>query len=412
MTLAPPARPTPPTPRGPTTARAGAPDTVVLGDSTTLAIRTRTRWQRLRWPVVVAVVFVVVVGLMSLLQARTSTTPFAPDNANPNGSRALAQILQDQGVDIHYVRSLDGATSAATAGTTLLIVGTGPLWDEDVAALRQTAADMVLVAPEGYHLFELTDGRLETAGQWLSGGVDPGCDDPDAQAAEHLSVAADGIVATHGSAVLCFPGNGVGAYATVQDGERAITVISDAALMTNDGLAENGNAALLLRALGHHERLTWYIPSLTTSGGGATGPGPFDFLPDGAGIVAVQLGILVLALALWQGRRLGRIVTEPLPVTVRAVEATAGRGRLYRRARSYGHAAAALRAGAAQRLAGRLGLPRTAAAPDVIDAVARASGRSADQVAGVLYGPPPTDDAGLVQLARQLDQLESEVHRT
>ena len=130
MTIAPPTPPTHATPRS------GVHQTVVMGDSTTLAVRTRTRWQRLRWPVSVVLVLVVVVGLMSLLQARTSTTPFGPDNAHPNGARALAQILQDQGVDIRFVRSLGAATSAATEDTTLLVVGTSPLWDDDIAALQ------------------------------------------------------------------------------------------------------------------------------------------------------------------------------------------------------------------------------------------------------------------------------------
>ena len=35
-----------------------------------------------------------------------------------------------------------------------------------------------------------------------------------------------------------------------------------------------------------------------------------------------------------------------------------------------------------------------------------------EEVAGLLYGPPPKDDAGLAQLARRLDELESEVHRS
>ena len=91
---------------------------------------------------------------------------------------------------------------------------------------------------------------------------------------------------------------------------------------------------------------------------------------------------------------------------------TRGRGRLYRRSRSYGHAAAALRAGTATRAAARVGLPRTAGALAVIDALARATGRSSDEVAALLYGPPPTDDVGLAQLARRLDELESEVHRS
>ena len=58
------------------------------------------------------------------------------------------------------------------------------------------------------------------------------------------------------------------------------------------------------------------------------------------------------------------------------------------------------------------GLPRSAPAPLVVDAIARAAGRRPADVEALLYGPPPTDDRGLAQLARDLDHLESEVHRT
>jgi hypothetical protein len=54
----------------------------------------------------------------------------------------------------------------------------------------------------------------------------------------------------------------------------------------------------------------------------------------------------------------------------------------------------------------------TAGAPAVRGSPTRATGRSSDEVAALLYGPPPTDDVGLAQLARRLDEMESEVHRS
>jgi hypothetical protein len=47
----------------------------------------------------------------------------------------------------------------------------------------------------------------------------------------------------------------------------------------------------------------------------------------------------------------------------------------------------------------------------VVDAVVAATNRPSQQVADLLYGPPPADDAALAELARRLDILESEVHR-
>jgi hypothetical protein len=191
-------------------------------------------------------------------------------------------------------------------------------------------------------------------------------------------------------------------------------VLADSTPLTNLGLPDAGNAALVLRMLGHHERLVWYIPSLDDIGSASSSDGPSngDLLPPVVPILALQLLLVAAVAALWRGRRLGRVVTEQMPVVVRAGETTRGRGRLYRRARSYGHAAAALRAGTTARSCARLGLPRSAGAEVVIDAIARSSSRSPQQIEALLYGPPPTDDLGLAQLARDLDHLESEVHRT
>ncbi|WP_052437022.1 hypothetical protein [Georgenia sp. SUBG003] len=119
-----------------------------------------------------------------------------------------------------------------------------------------------------------------------------------------------------------------------------------------------------------------------------------------------------VVLALGQARGLGRVVTEVMPVVVRSAETTRGRGRLYRRSAAQGHAAAALRAGAANRMARALGVPRSADAAALTDAVARATGREAGDVSDLLYGPSPSDDGGLLALSTMLDALESEVHRS
>lgn len=392
------------------TAATPAATPVVLGGGVSGSSRARARWRTWRWPLLVALV-VVLAGLVgALVRPPLSDERFGPENAAPDGARALAQILGDQGVRITTVRSTADAVAAAQAGTTLLVVETYLLSDAQLDDLAATGADLVLAAPEGYHLPQLTDGALE--GGWgLTGPASARCADPDAQAAERVESRGFGIRSTDPDAVLCFPADGdptTGAFAALEVDGRRVVVLDDAGWLTNARLAEDGTAALVLRTLGHHEQLTWYLPS---AGDTTASPPVGAMLPGWAGPVAAQLAVVVLALALWRGRALGPVVTEPLPVTVRAAETTLGRGRLYRRARSRGHAAASLRAGTARRTAARLGLPRTAGATAVIDAVVRATGRPTEQVAGLLYGPPPTDDVGLLALARLLDHLESEVHR-
>ena len=397
------------------TAPTAAPAGVVVGDGTTGRERARSRWHRWRWAIAIGALVALVAVLAALPEPRTSEVPLAPNNPGARGARAVAEILESEGVDIRYVRTSAEATDAAVAGSTLLVTGSFLLSTDQTDALAATTADLVLLGPDPLLLGAVTDAAT-TADVAPAGATTrtARCDDPDALAAGSIVAGSAGYVATSGAATVCFPtaDDPAGVYLVV-DGPRRVVALADPTLLTNGALEQEGNAALALRMLGRNASLTWYVPSPADFGQQAdTGPGLGDLLPPSAGAIGLQLLFVAAIAALWRGRRLGRLVTEPLPVTVRAAETTRGRGRLYRRSRSYGHAAAALRAGAATRSATRLGLPRSAGAPAMIDALARATGRPTDEVAALLYGPPPTDDFGLEHLARRLDELESEVHRS
>lgn len=389
----------------------------VRGDGTSAAGRARARWRRWRWPAaVVALVVLLALAAALLPEPPRSSVPLAPDNPADAGARAVARLLEREGVDVVYVRTTADAVAAAEAGGTLLVTGTGLLSPDQVDDVAATTADLVLLEPDDAVLAAVTDAATTAVAAPAAGDRVAACPDPDARAAETVRSPAGGFRALTDEATVCFPAPG-GDPGTglllVVDGERRVAALGDAALVTNARLAEEGHAALALRLLGRQDRLVWYVPAFDDLGGAAQPAGPplGALLPPWAGVLALHAGLVVLVAALWRGRRLGPLVTEPLPVVVPAAETTRGRGRLYRRSRAHGHAAAALRAGTARRAAARLGLPRSAGAPAVIEALAAATGRPADEVAALLYGPPPTDDAGLTALARRLDDLESEVHR-
>lgn len=369
---------------------------------------TRRWW----WPVSVGLALLLVAVLTVVVNRPPSSLPLAPDNPSPGGSKAAAQILASQGVEIAFRRTVAGAVSATPPGGTILVTHPALLTAEHWAALERSSADLVVTDVAHADLRPLTDA-LEATGE---GGDEPreaACADPDARAAGRLASGSGDVRAAGDGVVVCFPPNegpaagepGLGGYAVVTQDERTIRVLANSRPLTNAGLADAGNAALVLRVLGRSEHLTWFLPSPTDAVSDATG----SVLPPGAGAVAAW-GLLVAAvLALWRGRRLGRVVVEPLPVVVPPAETTLGRARLYRRARAHGHAAAALRAGAASRLALRIGVPESAEPPALVLAVARATGRPTTDVGALLYGPPPEDDTALLGLVRALDALESEV---
>lgn len=385
-----------------------------IGDGTTARTRAAHRWRAVRWPLLVLSVLALVVLVLAVSRPPTSTTPFAPDNPDEDGARAVAQVLEGNGVEVEYVTRTADADRAARSGATLLVTPSTFMLPEQEDAIADSQADLVLVGAQGSLIDVATAGAVGRAPTppAPTRAIEPRCDLPAAQAAGPL-VLAPGLTRIAPDATICWGDGEQGALAQVEADGRTVTVVDDPAFLVNATVLDEGNAALALHLLGANERLVWFVPdpfdsTVTDDSTPSTG----SLLPPWAGVVGLWALLVALVAVLWRGRRLGRLVAEELPVVVRAAETTRGRGRLYRRSRSRGHAAAGLRAAAADRIARKLGLPRSADATAMTDAVARATGRPAAEVADLLYGSPPADDAALTVLARRLDIMESEVYRS
>ena len=106
-----------------------------------------------------------------------------------------------------------------------------------------------------------------------------------------------------------------------------------AGAFTNDRLDDEGNAALALGLLGAHAAGWSGTCRRRATCRPATQKSLYDLRARGVWWALVQVGLAVLLLALWRARRLGPVVAEPLPVVVRAAETVEGRARLYRRGR-------------------------------------------------------------------------------
>ncbi|WP_156160623.1 DUF4350 domain-containing protein [Demequina soli] len=383
------------------------------------------RLRRNRLGIVALALLVAVVAALVLGTRAGDVDPLSTENSTPTGARAVAQILRGHGVEVRQVDRLARAAVQDPAATTLVIANPSQLTAGQATALREYPGDLVLLGESGGALAALGLPLTEEP-VYLPETVRSGCTDPDAVAAGTARVDLVGLVATDATEV-CFIGrSGAGAFARVTDGTRTVTVIASSGIVTNAQLADAGDAALAVRTLGRHAQAVWYVadgldPTLPTWSGSGSGDVPGrvpssvdalpDFMPPGTGSALYALALAALVAAFWRARRFGALVREPLPVVVRASEATRGRARLYRRARAAGRAGASLRAAAALRMGRRLGVGRADGRDALVGAVARASGRPAVDVDRLLYGPPPADDAALLTLISELDTLESEVHR-
>ena len=363
-----------------------------------------------RW-VAIGVASVIILGITTaLMTAAPGRTSLDPDAATPGGTRALAELLRDQGISVERTTDIDRAMTTGSS-TTLVVAYPQLLRREDVQRLERLSSDVILLGP-----VMTASGYLGVMPSTTTDVQDrqPLCDLPAANlsgdartgGSAFTVTASPGAVEGLGATTECFPD---GDAPTVVQRETANganhTVLGSAEFMTNEWIDQAGNASLAMNLTGQKPTVVWWLPTPSYTGRQSL----TSLLPDGVWPLLAVVGVIVLALAGWHGRKLGPVVVEPLPVAVRASETTEGRARIYQRYRTRGRAASHLRAQTAEVLGARLGLPPTATSDALVDAVAQSTGRRADEVRVVLYGPPPEGDQALVALGRQLAALEQEV---
>ncbi|MCV7352944.1 DUF4350 domain-containing protein [Mycobacterium parmense] len=354
---------------------------------------------------------VLVVGVSTYITAPRPGARMDPGSTDPDGAHALVALLRAGGVDVVVANGIEDVERAARPDTLVLVAQSQFLSDELVGRLAEVPGDLLLVEPTARTRQALLPGiRVSAADTFDS---DPNCTLREADRAGPVRFGpSDTFRAAKGRTITrCYGG----VLIRIRDGGRTITAVGSTDFMTNGGLAQAGNAALAMNLAGDRPRLVWYAPH-HVEGESSASASVFDMIPPNATWAFWQLCVVVLLVALWKGRRLGRLVAEELPVVVRASETVEGRGRLYRSRRARDRAAAALRAATLARLLPRLGLAAGASPAAVVGTVARRSsgppGADPGLVSYHLFGPPPASDHELLQLARALDDIERQVTHT
>jgi hypothetical protein len=380
----------------------------------------RDNWRRWRAPA--AVVVLVLLGglIVALLQVGPPVTgALDPNDTGPAGAHALVALLTGRGQSVLRAGTVPAATARAGSGTTLVITSPYRLSGGQLATLARVRADLLVVAPSRRALAVLAP-RVTLAGPAAVGSLPARCGLPAARVAGAANLGGLALRTSAPGAWRCYPARPVAGTGTapsalpslVRYGSagRLITVMGSGSGLSNRYLGSNGNAALAMNLLSTSSRIIWLVPGPPGLAAPAPGGRPLSSLiPAPVYAVAIQLGVVVLLAALWRMRRLGPLIPEPLPTVVRACETVEGHGRLYRSRRARDRAAAALRGAALRRITVRLGLPPGTPPEVACQELASRTGRGADEIWAILFGPVPPDDAALVRLATGLDTLEGQV---
>ncbi|MFS0712614.1 DUF4350 domain-containing protein [Microbacterium sp. 2P01SA-2] len=380
--------------------------------STTVAPPTTRRRSRsvLGWAGVTAGLLVAGVAVAAIAGINTMPAQglLDPEAAGPEGSRALAELLRDRGVDVEVARDRTSALRALEGGdATLAIADTAPLDDDDILELRDAASGVVLLEPRTRDL-RLLLGEARSAGFADGSTVGPACDLP---AADFSGPVGPGEVFTaEGVDDACYPAAAGFGLVASGDGDQSVAALDATALLVNRRIADDGNAALGLNLLGGTGTVVWYLPSI--GDGSITGaPSLGELTPPWVTPAILLLLGSAVAAAVWRGRRFGPLVAENLPVTVRASETTEGRARLYAASADPLHALDQLRREALRRIARLLGLG-AADAGAIADAAASRIGDDRTRIRGILLDDLPRNDRELVDAADRLRDVEAAVLRS
>jgi hypothetical protein len=355
----------------------------------------------------------IVIGVVGAITAYyTAPRPggrMDPKSTSPLGGHALVALLRDQGVDVVVANTIADVEREARSDSLLLVAQTAYLGDDTVLQrLAAVPGDRLLVSP-AFDTRKVLAPEIRTQ-KTATHGAEPNCQLPQATSAGTIQFETSPTyrVPDDTSAVSCYDG----ALVQYQSGGRTITLLGPSGVMVNDGLLRQGNAALALNVAGQRPRLIWYAPQHLEGAAAHGAKDIYDLIPDNVGWIVWQLCVVVALAALWQGRRMGPLVPEKLPVIVRASETVEGRGRFYRSRRARDRAADALRTAALQRMLPRLGVSVNADPPPVVSAVSERCDRPPQAVFHALFGPPPASDADLLRLAHELDDIERQVTRS
>jgi hypothetical protein len=379
--------------------------------TTTPTVRTVAR----RWaPWAIVTVIVLIAAVVALAASGESAgTALSATNPAPAGSQAVARVVEQQGVTVTETSSLGETAEVVVdaASTTIAVYDPDAILTSDqLERLGGLASSIVLIDP-GFAALDVLAPTISPAGE-VTGELTADCDEPAVTRAGTLTGDGSGFRLTEPSAnaVHCLAsGDDVYSLVAVPAGAGTITALGTTSALQNEHIDELGNAAFALTLFGHTADLVWYLPGVDDLVESSP-PTLAELTPEWVTPVVLLLVLSAIAAAFWRGRRFGRLVTEPLPVTVRASETMEGRARLYATASARLHAADSLRVGTIGRVGVECGLPRAATLDDVIAAASALIDTDPGDVSALLVDDIPTTDRELVELSDRLSAFEARVH--
>lgn len=366
-----------------------------------------TRWRG-------AVTWIVLLALVVALGAVGGSSgsggpPLDPTSTSPDGAKALAELLDQLGTGVHQAAT---APAAGSGGVALVLQdrldppGDRQLVEWVRAGGTLVAADLELVARFAAPARQPGPGGLVG----LQGTLFADSASPTVAGVTSIDIASGVALRPPPGATGCFHPPDGGAYLLVQPfGAGQLVLLGGPDVWTNSHLGHQDNSVLAADLLASRAPagppLEWIVGP-RAGGGHKT---LLQLMPPRVKEGLIQLLVALALVALWRARRLGRPVTETPVVELPGSELVVAVGNLLQQGGRYDDAAATLRAALRRGVVDQLGVPAGVSPETMATVVAARTGLDRNMILATVAGPPPTGDAELVTLARQVDIIRQEL---
>ncbi len=327
-----------------------------------------------------------------------------PESTDGNGTKAMVDLLRESGAAVSI---RDTTPDASTDVAVLLSDSTTQDMTDELERWVDAGGTLVVADPRS------SFAAVATSDTSVFGVVDRKVERGDCSiraldGVDQLKPGAGVLYDVAESAESCFASTGGAFVVDTPTGDGHVVSIGSADTFTNEMLGLDDNAALAVALMAPREGTSVAVLyGMTPDGGRASGFG--ELVPTGVRLALVQLALAFVLYTWWRGRRLGQPVREPQLVQIGGSELVGAVGNLMQQTHDPDRAARLLRADLRRRLAERLGLP-PGSTPDVIAEVTAArSGADRAQVARAVTDIPVRTEGELLDLARDIDRIRTEV---
>ena len=368
--------------------------------STGGASRGRNLWL---WLVIAAglVVVALVAGGPS-----TSKPDLDPSSTSAHGTKALTELLAQSGAQVDVSDSTPGPST--DVAVLLVDTPTAAMTDELERWVEQ-GGTLVVADPDS----SFAPGVASSTQSFglVSASLPPGnCQIDALRQVDRVRPSQDGAYYdTPEASRGCFTDDQGNAFVVDRPtGRGHVVAVGSPSVFTNDSLGEYDNAVLAVDLMAPREG-TQVTGRWGMTGGASSEGNVTDLISVGVKLAFLQLVVAFVVYSWWRARRLGPPVLEPQPVQIAGSELVAAVGNLLQQTHDPDRAARLLRSDLRRRLCERLGLPPGASAEVIADVTAGRSGVDRDRVARAITDMPVRSEDELLDLARDIDIIRTEV---